>query len=148
VSFVFQNPTVIIFIRLILGGIFIYASLDKIGDPQSFSRSIDHYHLIPFGFENSIAIVLPWLELFIGIGLIFGCMIDGATLLSMILLVVFILAISSAMLRGFNIECGCGLKEGELVGTNKLLENSILFILGLILLNRTSNPFEIFPKSN
>jgi hypothetical protein len=52
------------------------------------------------------------------------------------------------MLRGFNIECGCGLKEGELVGTNKLLENSILFILGLILLNRTSNPFEIFPKSN
>ena len=147
-SFVFQNPTVIIFIRLILGGIFIYASLDKIGDPQSFSRSIDHYHLIPFGFENSIAIVLPWLELFIGIGLIFGCMVDGATLLSMILLVVFIIAISSAILRGFNIECGCGLKEGELVGTNKLLENSILFILGLILLKRTSFPFEIFPKSN
>ena len=31
------------------------------------------------------------------------------------------------MLRGFNIDCGCGLKEGQLVGVEKLLENCIDF---------------------
>ena len=31
------------------------------------------------------------------------------------------------MVRGFNIECGCGLKEGQMVGYGKLFENFLLF---------------------
>jgi hypothetical protein len=64
------------------------------------------------------------------------------------LLVVFIIAISSAILRGFNIECGCGLKEGEIVGVQKILENTIFFLMGLCIINRTSPKYEIFPKSD
>lgn len=145
---ILQNSIFILVIRLILGVLFLYASIDKITEPQSFARSIDNYHIIPFGMENTMAIILPWLELLIGLGLVIGCMVDGAALMSMGLLVVFIIAISSAILRGYNIECGCGLKEGELVGTQKLLENSILFLMGLFIMNRPSTLFEIFPKSD
>ena len=75
-------------------------------------------------------------------------MVDGAALISMGLLVVFIIAISSAILRGFNIECGCGLKEGEIVGAQKLLENTILFLIGLCIINRGPRKYEIFPNSD
>ena len=145
---IIENPILIIILRLILGGIFIYASIGKIVNPHEFAKNISHYHLVPFGLENTIAIFLPWLELIIGIGLVTGFMVDGSVVLSMSLLVMFIVAISSAILRGYNIDCGCGLKEGELVGTQKLLENSLLFISGLLILNRKYRNFEIFTKSD
>jgi len=145
---VFQNPILILMIRLFLGGLFIYTSLDKITDPQSFSRDIENYHIIPFGLENSMAVILPWLELLIGLALISGCLVDGAALVSMSLLVMFIVAIGSAILRGYNIECGCGLKEGEVVGTQKLLENTILFLLGFLIFKRGKKKYEIFPNTD
>ena len=123
-------------------------SIDKIINPHEFAKNISHYHLVPFGLENIISIFIPWLELIIGLGLIAGFMVDGSVVLSMSLLVMFIVAISSAILRGYNIDCGCGLKEGELVGTQKLLENSLLFISGLLILNRKYRNFEIFTKSD
>ena len=143
-----QNKWIVLIFRLTLGAMFIYASLDKINDPVTFSDDIRAYQIVPFGFENSLAIILPWLELLTGIGMVIGVMVDGAALISMGLLVVFIIAISSAILRGFNIECGCGLKEGEIVGTQKLLENTIFFLMGLCIINRTSPKYEIFPKSD
>ena len=62
------NPVLILLIRVLLGLVFIYASYDKILDPGKFARDIANYHIIPFGLENSIAIILTWIELFIGLG--------------------------------------------------------------------------------
>ena len=143
-----QNKWIVLIFRLSLGVMFIYASMDKINDPRTFSNDIRAYQIVPFGFENLLAIILPWLELLTGLGLVIGVMVDGAALISMGLLVVFIIAISSAILRGFNIECGCGLKEGEIVGAQKILENTIFFLIGLCIINRTSPKYEIFPKSD
>tara|TARA_B100000886_G_C20381472_1_gene474104 strand:- start:660 stop:1091 length:432 start_codon:yes stop_codon:yes gene_type:complete len=122
-------PTFILITRILLGLIFIIASIDKIIDPAGFARNISNYHFVPFGFENIIAIILPWLELFIGLGLIFGVMVDGASFISGILLVLFIILIFQATIRGFNIDCGCGLKEGELVGWRKIFED-LIFLSG------------------
>ena len=143
-----QNKWIILIFRLSLGAIFIYVSFDKINDPVTFSSEITAYQIVPFGFENFLAIILPWVELLTGICLVIGAMVDGAALISMGLLVVFIIAISSAILRGFNIECGCGLKEGEIVGAQKLLENTILFLIGLCIINRGPRKYEIFPNSD
>ncbi|MEA1882775.1 MAG: MauE/DoxX family redox-associated membrane protein, partial [Candidatus Marinimicrobia bacterium] len=61
---------VIFFFRLIVGIIFIYASWDKIAHPAEFAKAIGNYHAVPFGLENMMAMVLPWLELLVGICLI------------------------------------------------------------------------------
>ena len=53
-----------------------------------------------------------------------------------------------AVNRGFNIECGCGLKEGQMVGVGKILENFALFGIAYILTLRNENFFELFPKTN
>ena len=140
-------PWLIVLIRVLLGVIFIYASYDKILDPGKFARDIANYHIIPFGLENLIAIILPWLELFIGIGLIAGLMVDGSSMISGGLMTIFILFILQAMLRGFNIECGCGLKEGEMVGWNKILENLVFLGASYLVWQRQQKLFEFSPKT-
>ena len=47
----FKGPVVIIS-RLILGAVFIYASWDKILNPDDFAKAIGNYHVLPFGLEN------------------------------------------------------------------------------------------------
>ena len=51
------------------------------------------------------------------------------------------------MIRGYNIECGCGLKEGEMVGWNKIFENLFLLLLTYLLYIRKTRLLEFFPKS-
>jgi len=59
----------------------------------------------------------------------------------------FILFIFQATLRGFNIECGCGLKEGEMVGWNKILENLVFLGASYLVWHRQQKLFELFPKT-
>ena len=142
------NEYLVVIIRIILGTIFLWASFDKIIDPAQFARSISNYHIVPFGLENSVAIILPWIEFFIGSGLILGIMVDGATMITSFLLIIFNIMIAQAVMRGFNIDCGCGLKEGQLVGIEKILENFVLFGGACIIYFRNNRLFEIFPKTN
>ncbi|NHZ86910.1 MAG: DoxX family membrane protein [Planctomycetia bacterium] len=137
---------IVLIARILIGGILIYVSIDKIIDPGGFARAVDNYHLIPFGLENSVAIVLPWMELIIGICLIFGIFIDGAAFLVIVIMVIFIIAITYAILSGYNIECGCGLKRGELVGIQKIIEDLIYLIVAWVILKRPNRKFELYPK--
>ncbi|MBR38916.1 MAG: hypothetical protein CL888_01690, partial [Dehalococcoidia bacterium] len=59
ISKYFKGPVVIIS-RLILGAVFIYASIDKIQNPADFAKAINNYHVLPFGLENLMALALPW----------------------------------------------------------------------------------------
>ena len=138
----------IIFLRLILGAVFLWASFDKILDPASFAKNISNYHVVPLGLENTVAIILPWLEFFIGTGMILGIMVDGSIIISSFLLILFNILIAQAILRGFNIECGCGLKDGQIVGIEKILENFVLLGFAYILNLRDKKIFELFPKTN
>tara|TARA_B100000945_G_scaffold55476_1_gene40799 strand:- start:208 stop:663 length:456 start_codon:yes stop_codon:yes gene_type:complete len=133
--------------RVILGIIWIWASINKIQDPAAFARAINNYHVIPFGLENAIAIFLPWLELIIGIFLISGILVNGASFISSSLLFLFIILITQAILRGFNIDCGCGLKEGQLVGWNKIVENIFLLAASYCVQTRKTFLFEPFSKT-
>ena len=135
-------------IRLLLGAMWVWASLDKIQNPAQFARDVANYHVMPFGLENLSAIVVPWLELLIGIGLIIGVMVDGAAIVSLSLMLLFIVLISQAILRGFNIECGCGLKEGQLVGWGKILENIVFLGGSYLVLIRPKKLLELFPKTS
>ena len=103
----FKNMNLKLLGRLILGYIFISASIDKIIDPMSFSNIIDNYHITPILFNNLFALFIPWLELIIGICLIFNFNLNGASFLSIILLLWFIFILYQAILRGINVDCGC-----------------------------------------
>ena len=75
--------------RLFVGGVFIYASLDKLAHPQAFAEVIHHYRLAPYPLLHSSAHLLPILEFVIGSALILGLGSRGAALLAGTLTVVF-----------------------------------------------------------
>ena len=142
-----MNKYLTLFFRIVVGAIFLWASFDKIIDPGKFARDISNYHIVPLGLENTIALILPWLEFFIGTGLIIGVMVDGSIIISSVLLITFNIMIAQAMARGFNIDCGCGLKEGQLVGFEKLIENFVFMIFSYFVYIRKEKILEFFPKT-
>jgi len=145
----FKGPVVLI-ARLILGGVFIYASLDKIAHPAEFAKAIGNYHVVPFGLENLMALALPWLELIAGICLIAGIMVDGATIMVILMNIVFIFAISQALARGISIECGCfsvTTEGGDNIGIQTILRDIGYLVLAAVVWYRQDKQLEFFPKS-
>ena len=102
-----DNDYLTLLFRVALGGVFIYASIYKILEPAQFAKSIWYYHIVPGELINVSALILPWLELLCGLALIVGAYYRGAALWVTLLLVVFTVAIGSAVLRGISIDCGC-----------------------------------------
>ena len=95
--------------RVILGIIFIYASYSKILDPAAFSKNIHNFHITDnfVWVENLVALILPWLEMIVGVFLIFGVFLEGATNITIGMLIFFIIIISQALFRGIDVHCGC-----------------------------------------
>lgn len=102
-----QNPTLGLICRLILGGVFVYASIDKIMQPDQFARIVFNYHLVPANLINIFAVILPWVEFGAGIFLILGIWPRAAGTILTALVVVFLLALAINWIRGVSLECGC-----------------------------------------
>jgi uncharacterized membrane protein YphA (DoxX/SURF4 family) len=94
-------------LRLFLGGLYLYASYDKILHPQAFAQAIYNYQILPDAVVNLAALVLPGLELLLGLCLVAGIWLPGATMMSSGLLAVFITALVVNLARGLNVQCGC-----------------------------------------
>lgn len=94
-------------LRLLLGGIFLYASYDKILHPQAFTEAVYNYQILPDHLVNLTALVLPWLELLLGLCLIAGVWLPGTILISTGLLTIFVAALVFNQIRGLDIHCGC-----------------------------------------
>ena len=108
--------------RLILGVVFIYASYDKILNPAGFSDNIHNFHLTPPAVENLAALIIPWLELIVGVFLIFGVFLEGSTSITIGLLTFFIFILSQAVFRGIDVHCGCFKTEADAGVTDLRME--------------------------
>lgn len=142
---IYNNNTILIF-RIILGSVFIYASLDKIQDPDAFSALIDNYRATPIWLNNLVALILPWIELICGILIIFGVFIPVANLLIFAMLILFVILLSQAVVRGIDTHCGCfKIQEGiENVDFRKqlirrIIEDLILLAMSFVVLLKSFN---------
>lgn len=125
---ILNNPYLSLAARLLVAFVFIYAAIGKIVDPQTFSKEISNYGILPFFVINLSALILPWLELFSGILLLAGISIKTNALIIGGLLFVFIVAVAIAMAKGLNINCGCFSHRIVYIGWKKIFENTGLFI--------------------
>jgi len=115
--------------RLLVGGVFIVASFYKIIDPGGFAKSIWYYHMVPGDLINLMALIMPWMELVCGIAVIAGLFYRGSIVLINVMMLVFIIALSSAVFRGINIDCGCFKAAQE---SNESALNALYFDLALM----------------
>jgi len=93
--------------RLLLGAIFIAASIDKIAHPAEFARIVSNYNILPGQMVNAVAVLLPWLEAILGLFILCGWWPAGAVCLANLLLVIFLIALLQAVARGIDLHCGC-----------------------------------------
>ncbi len=116
--------------RIALGGLFVFAGVAKAYDPGEFATEIQKYNLLPWVPGVLVALYLPWLEILAGLLLALKIFEKGALLVLTALLVIFTLALGSAMVRGLNIDCGCFGKAFASTGTTiPLVRNLALLIL-------------------
>lgn len=128
-----SNSYLLFFCRIALGFLFIYAGAEKISDPSGFSTSISNYKLLPVYMVNFFAITMPWIEIVAGILLVFGISVKENAFIINAMLIVFIVAISISLARGLSIDCGC-FGKGNQIGIQKLIENSLMFFAGVLLI--------------
>lgn len=140
--------------RVLVGGYFVYSGWAKFQAPIEFLKQLRMYEMLPESVPwmmNSVAVVLPWLEIFCGCALILGGLKRGAALLVTLMLCIFTPAIvirSAAIMRetgtaffDLAFDCGCG--AGVVVIWKKLLLNLSLLSGGLAVLFSRSNLLSI-----
>lgn len=94
-------------LRIVIGGLFLYAGGIKALDLQQFTIDVHHYQLTTGDLTIAIATYLPWLEIVSGLGLLAKRLYLGALTAIFGMTVVFLGAIGSAWQRGLDISCGC-----------------------------------------
>ena len=101
------HPGLSLLVRIVLGGIILYASWHKIEAPPKFANIVYNYKLFPAQAINLIAIFVPWLEVFTGLSLISGVGRRAAALLVSFMLTGFIIALGINLHRDCPTICGC-----------------------------------------
>jgi putative oxidoreductase len=146
---VLSNKYLILGIRLLLGFVFIYASIDKIAHPAEFAQAIYNYRMLPHWTLNFMALVMPWLELFCGILIAAGVFFRGSAFMIGVMLGVFIIAISSALVRGLDISCGCfSVEGGHGVAVDLLIRDIFMFVGAAIVVFLGTSELTLRRRSN
>lgn len=101
-------------VRVVVAGLFIYAGAIKLLQPNTFLSDIESYRMMPYSLAWLVAFYLPPLEILCGLGLLWSKTRRASSAILIGLMLVFIVAIAAAWLRGLDISCGCfGSSEGE-----------------------------------
>ena len=128
------QPWIALVARLVLGGVLLAAGLLKYKHLDKSQIAVRAYELLPISLANFLGIVLPFLEIGIGILLILGAAIRISAICGSILMAIFIIGISQAWARGLSIDCGCFGGGGQVAPGSANYLPEILRDLGLALL--------------
>ena len=129
-------------VGIALGGLFVYAGIQKHLAPYEFAEAILAYQLLPSSLVGLVTATLPWVEMVSGFSLILGCFLQsrqlsnpfsiGAILRRSGLLLIlgqsllFVALLLITLARGLRIDCGCGLFLDRQVGLGAILEDALL----------------------
>ena len=125
-----------IVIRIILAAFFIAAGVLKIQDPKSLTAAIETYQVLPYSLSVIMALFMPWVELFAGLGVLFKKLYGGSLLLLSGLLLLFTVALLQGWIRGLDVTCGCFGNNGHENETNYvwLVLRDLLLLSGALTL--------------
>lgn len=133
-----ESPRFIkLILRFVIGAVFVYSSIGKLLHPQDFAEVIVNYKVFGSYFSQWGAVLVPMLELLLGLMLISGFWLREAFLFTAVLYIAFDILIIQALLRGLDISCGCFTSAASgPIDFIKILENlglTSLVLLGLFL---------------
>jgi uncharacterized membrane protein YphA (DoxX/SURF4 family) len=122
-----------IVLRLLLGGVLLYAAYVKIRAPwEEFAMAIAAYGLLPEWAVYAVARTLPLLELVLGVLLLSGYALGRTALVTTGLLGAFFGIMLVTFARRLTIDCGC-FGPGEALGPRTLLRDGLLLAASVLL---------------
>ncbi len=128
-----RHPLVVRGSQIVMGIVFAWAALAKLGDLRGFADQVHNFRMLPIFAENVVALSLPWIELVAALALILNIRARSGTVLLTGLLAAFTVAIIVALIRGLDIECGCfGTADASRVGLVKVSQNLGMLVVGWI----------------
>lgn len=132
------RPWLALVIRLALGAMFLAAGWLKLPYPESSAQAVRAYRLLPEALVPVIGYGLPVFEVILGLLLIIGLATRICAIISGLLMLAFIIGISSAAIRGINIDCGCfgsggPVAEGETRYTLDLIRDATAMVGSILL---------------
>ena len=93
--------------RILLGGLFLWASVTKVPDMAAFAESVANYRIVPPALVPAVAAAVVGVEISAGIALVLNFWARAAALVLAGLLAVFTVGLASALARGIDLACGC-----------------------------------------
>jgi uncharacterized membrane protein YphA (DoxX/SURF4 family) len=141
-----------LFARLTLGGVIFVAGALKVTTPYKAAAAMRAYELLPISIANVFGVALPWFEVGLGALLILGVATRLSAFFAGSLMILFILAISSAWARGLYIDCGCfggggQVEPGETKYLQEIIRDFGLALLGAYLYWRPHTKWALEPGS-
>jgi uncharacterized membrane protein YphA (DoxX/SURF4 family) len=128
-----QRRLLLIF-RIVVGGVFVWAGVQKIIDPLGFAQNVENFRVVSRELAFLVAVVLPWVEVLSGAFLISGILLRSSALLISIQLIVFIGLVASVLARGIDTSCGCFGSLSRRADLTLILTDAVLLILALVVL--------------
>lgn len=127
--------------RLGLAAVWLVSGTLKVVDPAQTRIAVRAYEVLPPNLVGPVAAALPLVELVLGTLLLIGAFTRWAALLSTALLVVLMLGVAQAGVRGLSIDCGCfggggAVAKGAAGYPQDLARNAGLLVVALWLLVR------------
>jgi len=133
-SLIKAQPWLGLISRLVLGGVLFIAGYLKVSTPDKSQMAVRAYEVLPISLANLIGLLLPYVEIGIGLLLILGVYTRISAALGGAIMVVFIVAIAQAWARGLTIDCGCFGGGGQVAASETKYLSEIIRDTGLVLL--------------
>lgn len=104
----YVNRYLILVLRFLLAGTFLLSSVGKLVDIEAYSvDAVYNFGILPIALARPVGLVMPFIELACGLGLLFGVLTRlsalGVGLMSLAFFVVKLIVLS----QGRHINCGC-----------------------------------------
>lgn len=93
--------------RLVLAGIWFWAGIVKLVEPNGARDAIVAYRVFPPSWVGFLGWALPAVEILLAVLLLLGLFTRLAAIGTALLMLGFIVGISSVWIRGYSIDCGC-----------------------------------------
>ena len=93
--------------QVLLGGIFLWASVTKVPDMAGFAESVANYRIVPPALVPVVAAAVVGVEIAAAVALLLNLWARAAALVVAALLAVFAVGLASALGRGIDLACGC-----------------------------------------
>jgi uncharacterized membrane protein YphA (DoxX/SURF4 family) len=102
------NRYLVLICRLLLGLVFLMSAIGKLVDLQGSVDAVYGFNIFPMAFARFSGLVVPFVELLMSLGLIFGVFTRLAALGASIMSIAFFLVKAHVLfIQGRQIDCGC-----------------------------------------